>query len=185
MVSSLVDLAPSRHHSDAMDLDPYVEAIQRQLVAAAETGGDEAQALAAKLAAALESAARLALQDALAAAVGEISLELAPGSVEIRLRGRAPEFIVTLPATASPDRTARDPLPPPIALDADEAASARINLRLPERLKSQIDRAATAAGLSLNAWLVRVAANATEEARSDARGGDLSPDRQSFKGWVR
>ena len=38
-----------------------------------------------------------ALQDALAAATEEITTELAPGSVELRLRGRDPEFVVTLP----------------------------------------------------------------------------------------
>lgn len=65
-----------------MRLDPYVEAVQRQLAAAAETGGNEARALAAQLAAALEPAVRLALQDALALAVSEITCELAPGSVD-------------------------------------------------------------------------------------------------------
>src|SRR5262245_24077259 len=132
-------MAHQWRHIGAMDLDPYVEAIQRQLVAAADAGGDQARALAAQLAATLESAARLAMQDALASAVSEISCELAPGSVELRLRGRDPEFVVTLPDSGSRARTEPDPLPPPIALEADEAASARINLRLPERLKSRID----------------------------------------------
>ncbi len=127
-------------------------------------GGDEARALAAQLAAALESAVRLALQDALASAVSEITCELAPGSVELRLRGRDPEFVVTPPATDSPDRADPELLPALIALEADQGAMDRINLRLPARLKTRIEAAATAAGLSVNAWLVRVAALAAEGA---------------------
>src|SRR6186713_2692327 len=82
-----------------MDIGPYVESIHHQLEIAAEAGGDEARALAERLVAPLDSAIRLALQDALAAATEEITTELAPGSVELRLRGRDPEFVVTLPPT--------------------------------------------------------------------------------------
>ena len=91
-----------------MNLNLYVEAVQRQLTAAAETGGDEARVLAAQLAATLESAVRLALQDALASAVSEITCELAPGSVELRLRGRDPEFVVIPPATEPPTEQIRN-----------------------------------------------------------------------------
>ena len=80
-----------------MDLGPYVESIHSQLEVAAAAGGDEARALAERLVAPLDAAIRLALQDALAAATEEITTELAPGSVELRLRGRDPEFVVTLP----------------------------------------------------------------------------------------
>ena len=80
-----------------MDLGPYVDSIHRQLEVAALAGGDEARALAERLAAPLDAAMRLALQDALSAATEEITTELAPGSVELRLRGRDPEFVVTLP----------------------------------------------------------------------------------------
>ncbi len=80
-----------------MDLGPYVESIHSQLEVAAGAGGDEARALAERLVAPLDAAIRLALQDALAAATEEITTELAPGSVELRLRGRDPEFVVKLP----------------------------------------------------------------------------------------
>ena len=84
----------ARHHfgltlrlNGALQLDPYVEAVQRQLAAAAEMGGDEARALAAQLAAALESTVRLTLREALASAVSEMTWELAPGSTWVCLRG--------------------------------------------------------------------------------------------------
>ena len=80
-----------------MDLAPYVSDLRSQLAAAAETGGPEARDLAERLTATLESAFRLALLDALSVATAEITQELAPGSVELRLRGRDPEFVVVLP----------------------------------------------------------------------------------------
>jgi hypothetical protein len=92
-----------------MDLRAYIEDIHRQLAVAAEAGGDESRALAERLVAPLDAAIRLALQDVLAAAAEEITCELAPGSVELRLRGRDPEFVVTPPpvdlvAGDAPDR---------------------------------------------------------------------------------
>src|SRR2546430_4094885 len=87
-----------------MDLRPYVDNIHSQLAVAAEAGGDEARALAERLVAPLDAAIRLTLQDVLAAAAEEITCELAPGSVELRLRGRDPEFVVTPPPVdPSPD----------------------------------------------------------------------------------
>ncbi|RPJ49971.1 MAG: hypothetical protein EHM23_35875 [Acidobacteria bacterium] len=165
--------------------DPYVETVQRQLAAAAATGGQEAQALAAQLATALESAVRLALQDALASAVGEITCELAPGSVEVRLRGRDPEIVVTPPATDSRDRADPELLPALSTLEADQGAMERINLRLPATLKTRIE-AVAAAGLSVNAWLVRVAALAAEGARKNDTGDErVFRDGRRYRGWAR
>ena len=73
-----------------MNLTPYIENIRRQLIIVAEAGGEE-------IAVPLEAAVRITLQDALSVAAEEITLELAPGSVELRLRGRDPEFVVTPP----------------------------------------------------------------------------------------
>ena len=78
-----------------MDLTQYVSDLRHQLTVAAEAGGDDARALAERLTAPLESAARLALLDALSAAAAEITRDLAPGSVDVRLRGREPTFVVT------------------------------------------------------------------------------------------
>ena len=172
-----------------MNLELYVENLHRQLVVAAEAGGEEARALAERLVAPLEAAIRLTLQDALAAAVEEITTELAPGSVERRLRGRDPEFVVTPPpadpstedlAEAADDRT-------PAVPEGDEGTVSRINLRLPDHLKARIEQAAGSEGLSVNAWLVRAAAAGLE------RTGALSrrPERrapqgaQRYTGWVR
>ena len=115
-----------------MDLTPYVETLRRELAVAAEAGGDEARALAERLTAPLDSAIRLMLLDALSAAADDITLELAPGSVELRLRGGEPDFVVTpAPADEPPEPPAAAPPPP----EEDDGPMARINLRLPEQLK--------------------------------------------------
>ena len=103
----------------AMELERYIEEIHRQLTVTAEASGEEARALADRLAAPLDAAIRLALQDALSAAAEEITVELAPGSVELRLRGRNPEFVVTPPPA---DPTADD-------ADADEEGPTRLARR--------------------------------------------------------
>jgi hypothetical protein len=77
-----------------MELTPYLENVHDQLAASAAAGGEEARALAERLVAPLEAGIRLALLDALAAAAEEITRELAPGAVELRLRGREPHFVV-------------------------------------------------------------------------------------------
>src|SRR3954453_15195031 len=78
-----------------MDLTQYVENLRRELAIAAGAGGGDAPAPAGRLTAPLEPAVRLMLLDALSAAADEITRELAPGSVELRLRAGEPDFVVT------------------------------------------------------------------------------------------
>src|ERR1700730_12227335 len=82
-----------------MDLTLYVNTLREELAVAAEAGGEDARARAERLTAPLESAVRLALLDALSAAADEITRDLAPGSVDLRPRGREPSFVVTAPPT--------------------------------------------------------------------------------------
>ena len=171
-----------------MNLELYVENLHRQLVVAAEAGGEEARALAERLVAPLEAAVRLTLQDALAAAAEEITTELAPGSVELRLRGRDPEFVVTPPpADPSADdlREGPDDRPPAVP-EGDEGSMSRINLRMPDHLKARIEQAAASEGLSVNAWLVRAAAAALERnGPSRRREPRASKGAQRYTGWAR
>src|SRR5689334_20763544 len=89
---------PHLCHYGAMDLTPHVSNLGREFGALAEAGGEQARALVERLTGSLESAIRMTLLDALSTAVDEITRELAPGSVQLRLRGRDPEFVVSLPA---------------------------------------------------------------------------------------
>jgi hypothetical protein len=180
-----------------MDLRPYVENIQSQLLAATEAGPDEARELARRLMAPLEASIRLSLQDALVAAAEEITCELAPGSVELRLRGGELDFAVT-PPPADPagggiddDRNDRNIAssahdPSRDGADADEGGMARINLRMPESLKARAERAANDEGLSVNSWLVRAAGAALERRDEGGRGvRNTSRGSQRFTGWAR
>ena len=160
-----------------MELTQYIEKLRGELAVAAEAGGDEARALAERLTAPLDSAIRLMLLEALSAAADEITRELAPGSVELRLRAGDPEFVVNPAPGDEPDA---EPLPAPAA--DEEGATARINLRLPEQLKAGVEQAAARERLSVNAWLVRAAASALGERRAPQRGGRIG---QSYTGWVR
>jgi hypothetical protein len=166
-----------------MDLTPFVSELHRQLATAAEAHGEEARAHAERFSAALDASARLMLLDALSAAASEITAELAPGSVDLRLRAGEPEWVVT---PAPPEAETADA--PAAGLGAwagsDEGATARINLRLPDRLKTRAEDAAGAAGLSVNAWLVRAVAAAVEAGGSATgrRGGTAVGEK--YTGWV-
>lgn len=172
-----------------MDLTPYVDTLRRELAVAAEAGGDDARELAERLTAPLESAARLTMLHVLSAAMDEITRELAPGSVDVRLRGLDPDFVVTPPpsdggVTAEPAAPV-EPLRAPAPADGDEGGTARVNLRLPAHLKARAEEAASREGLSVNAWLVRAVSAAVD---GDTRPRTTEKTRtigQSFTGWVR
>jgi hypothetical protein len=179
-----------------MELTQYVENLRRELTTAAEVGGEDARALADRLLPSLDAAVRLTLLEALFAAAEEISAELAPGSVDVRLRGGTAGFVVTPPPAPAPPPAAADAVAGPfevrlpVAEGDDDAAMVRINLRLPANLKALIEDAAAAGGLSVNAWIVRAAAAglANEGRRATRPALAQQPDQvvgQSFSGWVR
>ncbi len=144
-----------------MDITPYIDSLRRDLTAAAEAGGEDTRSAAERLAMALDPAMRLALMDALSQAAAEITSELPAGSVDVRLRGREPEFVVDVPTTM-PLATAPAPATEPEDEDEDGAV-ARITLRLPESLKTKAEELANRTGQSLNAWLVHAIRQATRE----------------------
>jgi hypothetical protein len=159
-----------------MDLQPYVDGVRHELNLAAAAGGAEAQALADRLSAPLESAIRLALLETLSAAVEEITSELAPRSVEVRLRGRDPEFVVSAPLD---EPSAHEPFD--VAFGDDDGGTWRITLRLPESLRAAVEAATRHDGSSLNAWLVRAVAAAVQSEAGRAAPGNA----RQVTGWVR
>lgn len=170
-----------------MDLTRYVDELHHQLATAASAGGDEARELADRLTAPLDAAVRLVLLEALSAAANEITAELAPVSVDVRLRGRDPEFVVT----PAPSSDFEDVTPPsaepsrPAVLDPDDVSTSRTTLRLPDQLKAQVEDAAAREGMSVNTWLVRAVAAAlqpTAPSRTTARTRSTSG---RLTGWVR
>jgi hypothetical protein len=168
-----------------MDLAPFVEQLRRDLLLAAAPGGEEARELAERLTAPLEASARLALLSALSAAAEELTGQLAPGAVDVRLRGSDIGFVVTPP----PAPEAHDAPPPePGIPDADDGTTIRITLRLPEQLKARVEEAAARLGSSVNTWLVRAVtdavARADRPAASESRRSRWAGGAQ-YTGWAR
>jgi hypothetical protein len=175
-----------------MELETYVDKLREQLAVAASAGGEDALLLARRLTAALESAVRLTLLDALSAAAAEITSELAPGAVELRLRGSEPEFVVTAPPAEPAGEQAAAPEPSGALTTSTgghaggDGGMARINLRLPDQLKSAVEQSAEREGLSINAWLVRAVAAAVEGGQPGARREPRSArSGQRYTGWGR
>ncbi|HEY5229744.1 MAG TPA: histidine kinase [Galbitalea sp.] len=162
-----------------MELGPYVADLQRQLVDAAANGAEDTRPVAERLAAGLDAATRLVLLDALSAAVGEITRDLAPGSVDLRLRGREIEFVVL---QASGESDTEDHAVASVELD--DASTSRTTLRLPDALKVRVDEAATADGLSVNTWLVRAIAAALQPKQRRSKQRTLRTG-DNFAGWAR
>jgi hypothetical protein len=164
-----------------VDLTPFVAGIRRDLNAAADLAGPDAGPIADRLMAAIESSVRLALLSALSAAAEELTTELAPGAVEVRLRGVDPEFVLTAPPEPPPSVPETEPVE-----DDEDSGTARMTLRLPESLKSRIEAAANRERVSVNAWLVRALSSAVADGGGGrSRRGPFGLPGQSLQGWVR
>ena len=172
-----------------MELDRYVSDLRAQLAAAADSGGADVRAVAERLSVALDAAARLVLLEVLSDAASEITRELAPGAVDVRLRGRDPELVVSRPAgtqlsEAAPASGAAAAGGTLTADAADDTTTSRTTLRLPDQLKARVDQAAAQDGLSVNSWLVRaITAGLDPGNRRPARRESRSAN--NFTGWVR
>jgi hypothetical protein len=158
-----------------MDLSPYIESVRAGVANASSLADEHTQQVADRLGTAIESSTRLALIQALSDAAGSISAELAPSSVELRMVGQDPEFVVSVQTTESePTLLMPEVEPaneaasePPIA-EADDEPVARITLRLPQSVKARVDEMASSEGISTNAWLIRAVMDALSD-RSGSR----------------
>jgi HicB-like protein involved in pilus formation len=144
-----------------METTRIVEAVRADLESAAAVGGEGLVEAAGRLSAALDASMRLALLDALSEAAMELSSQLAAGRIEVRLAGREVELTYVADAPAPPA--------------AEEDSSARITLRLPERLKADAEAAAARDGVSMNAWLVRAVTAAVGQRRVGNRLRGYAP----------
>jgi len=147
-----------------MDLTPYLESLAADLAAAAAPGGPETTRAAEMLSHSLAASARLAMLEALSDAAAEITTRLRDTSVEVRLRGREADLVVT-----TTDAEAESAPAPPAA----EGDLTRLTLRMPESLKAHVEQSAAAEGISVNAWLVRAVTAAVQRPSgpSPGRGG--------------
>lgn len=134
----------------SMQLDAYVEGVRHDLARIAAVGDESTARAAELLSVALESSLGRRLQEALVEAALELSVQLPRGAVEVRISGGDPEFVyVGDDSPVSPEAT-------------EEAFTARLTLRLPERMKSRLETAAGARGVSVNTWVVQALSRALE-----------------------
>ena len=167
-----------------MDLDRYVFELQTQLAAASEGGDADVRAVAEQLSAALDAAVRLMLLGVLSDVASEITREIAPGSVDVVLRGRDPHLVVSRPSMPQADSAAPSAREVGPTEPLDDTVTSRTTLRLPDRLKARVEQAAAEEGVSVNSWFVRAIAAALEPnvvraSRRETKQGD------SFTGWAR
>ena len=165
-----------------MDITKLIDSLRQDLSRAAEVGGEDVRAAAERLVLALDPALRLTLMDALSQAADEIGEALPGVTVDVRLRGREPVFVVEgAPASAAGvDGGFETDVPE----NDDGEAVARITLRLPEALKGRAEALAARRGQSLNSWLVAAARAAADGPQSSGPGRHGMPGRR-VQGWVR
>ncbi len=149
-----------------MQVDGYIQTLREDLARVAAVGDKSTARAADLLAVALESSLGRRLQEAMAEAALELSAQLEQGRVEVRVAGEDLELVYV-----SDEAQARAEAP-------DEEFGARITLRLPDSLKSRLEAAAAAGGVSLNTWLVQTLNRALEPRPSAVR----SPHRLSGYG---
>jgi hypothetical protein len=149
-----------------MELSEYVEALRRELGSLTRFANEDVVQVAGLLTEALDSPVRLVLLDVLSAAAADITAALDDVAVDLRLMGGEPEFVVTdIPPDEQPHghRASGPDLTP------DDSGTARITLRLSESLKTRVESEASAAGLSVNAWLTHAVIRALDQ--NAAAGG--------------
>lgn len=144
-----------------MDLAPYVERLRSDLAEAAAAGGPEAQEAAQRLALALDPATRMMLLEALSDATAEITGELDDTSIEVRLRGREPQFVIERIEPVTPP--AAESAEPDEQSDDESDTLARVTVRIPESLKTKAEDLAAAGSQSLNSWIVQAVRFAARE----------------------
>lgn len=157
-----------------MDISKHVETMRGGITNAASLADEGTQDVARRLGTAVDSSARLALLGAISEAAGEISAELAPGSVEVRVVEGNPNFAVHLPQpTGQPRLLVPEQQEDEAEDEAEETDEdqpmVRVSLRLPASVKRRVDVAADDDGISTNAWLVKTIQNALSSSRLDRR----------------
>ena len=160
-----------------MDLSPYLESVRVGVANASALADEPTQQVAERLGTAIESSTRLALLQALSDAAGTISAELAPSSVELRMVGQDPEFVVSVQtAEAEPTLLLPEPESDGDASDLpDDEPASRITLRLPQSVKTRVDEMASSEGISTNAWLIRTVMDALADRSGSRRAWPQAP----------
>jgi hypothetical protein len=124
-----------------MKMSKFIGLLSADLTALGQLGGSELESAVSRLIPTLEPVLRTRLLEALTEAAGELKDQLPGARIEARLHDDEVELVYL-----QDESTTRE---------TPSELNARITLRLPEDLKSRIERAATKEGISLNSWLLK------------------------------
>ena len=151
-----------------MQLEPHIDALRGEIQRLASLG-DRAGRRSRRPAELTRLGPTLSLRllGLLSEAALEVSSQLPAGHVELRLAGQEPSLVYV--ADEAPAQPAA----------ADDGLTARINLRLPESLKSSLETAASQEGVSLNTWIVKALARRLSIAAATKIGSRLTGYGQS------
>lgn len=140
-----------------MELAKYTDTVREQLANASALADEQTQQVVQRLSTSLDSALRLSLIQALSDAATEISADLAPTTIEVRMDGAEPEFVVRQAPPSDHEESyaeeSDDDDDDDDFLSDEEEGQARISLRLSTRLKQRVDEASDEDQVSTNAWI--------------------------------
>jgi len=164
-----------------MDLSEHVGGLRRELASLTRFASEDVRRTAEMLADALDSSIRLTLLDVLSAAASEITARLDGAVIDVRLSDGEPEFVVTTTPVEEDEPPSQS-----FGDGSEDAGQARVTLRLSEGMKSRVESAATASGLSVNAWLVRAVGTAlAQPSQGSGSSGRRKGVDQRLTGYAR
>jgi hypothetical protein len=135
-----------------------IEGLRADVESVAGLGDEMVGEVAERIGALLVRSAPSRILELLSDIAAELSEELPDGRVEIRVMGDEVELAYV-----------DEPRPSP---EGDSELSARITLRLPERLKARVEDAATSQSISVNTWILRALERGVSSTPSrNSRGG--------------
>lgn len=124
-----------------MKMSKFIDLLSADLQALGKLGGTDLEAAVSRLIPTLTPVLRGRLLEALTEIAGEMKDQIPGSRVEARLDGDDVELVYLQDEGAN--------------RETPSELNARITLRLPEDLKSRIEKAATKEGVSLNSWLLK------------------------------
>lgn len=124
-----------------MKMSKFTELLSADLMALGQLGGPELESAVSRLIPTLAPVLRTRLLEALTEVASELKDQLPGARIEARLHGDEVELAYLQDESVS--------------RETPSELNARITLRLPEDLKSRIEKAATQEGISLNSWLLK------------------------------
>jgi hypothetical protein len=139
-----------------MKMSLVVDGLRSDVVAVGELGDDTVAEVAERIADLLSRSVPGRVLDLLSDAAAELTASLPEGRIDIRVAGDDIDMTFVGDELSS--------VPPPAG--AGDDLSARITLRLGEGLKSRLEQGATADGVSVNTFVVRMLERGTSSNRS-------------------